>query len=83
MNTLVTRMQDRAETLLYGRSNMCCETCGVTVRPSRAVWRGSRAFCSASHEHADLDAVVLTSSLFLARTTGDARVPMAAGFITS
>ncbi len=40
---------------LSQRGLVSCEDCGRSVRAWDSVWRGSRAYCCASHEHADWD----------------------------
>ena len=53
MRILPARIRNGVNTFLYGRAVVRCETCGTAVRPSRAVWRGARPYCSVAHEHAD------------------------------
>lgn len=55
MHILLRRVRDGVNTIVYGRSTVTCETCGTGLRPSRAVWRGARPYCSAQHEHDDFD----------------------------
>jgi endogenous inhibitor of DNA gyrase (YacG/DUF329 family) len=54
MKTMRKRVRGSVSTYLYGRRDVRCQTCGSAVRPSRAVWRGARPYCSARHEYADL-----------------------------
>lgn len=72
MNKLLMRVRDGVNTFVFGSALVCCETCGETLRPSRAVWRGQRSYCSAAHEHADLDTGTLPSPAFTSPTTQDA-----------
>jgi hypothetical protein len=72
MNNVLMRMRDAVNRFVFGSPVVCCETCGETLRPSRAVWRGQRAYCSAAHEHADLDAGDFSSPVVAAQPAEDA-----------
>lgn len=83
MNNVLKRVRDGVNTFVYGRPLVCCETCGTTLRPSRAVWRGQRSYCSAAHEHADLDTGAVFSSVFASAATDLAGVRATADLVRS
>ncbi|WP_314457147.1 hypothetical protein [uncultured Microbacterium sp.] len=83
MKNVLMRVRDAVTTSVFGSPVVCCETCGETLRPSRAVWRGQRSYCSAAHEYADLDTEDLSSPVFAARATEDAGTRSMADLVRS
>lgn len=83
MNNVLKRMRDGVNTVVFGSTVVCCETCGSTLRPSRAVWRGQRSYCSAAHEHADLDTGDFSSLVSAARPADGAGLRSTADLVLS
>lgn len=52
MGNRITRWIDRA---FWGKSDVQCQECGITVAAGDAVWRGARPYCSIEHEAADAE----------------------------
>ena len=83
MNNVLTRVRDGVNTIVFGSTVVCCETCGTSLRPSRAVWRGQRSYCSAAHEAADLDTGDFSAAVSAERSAEDAGVRAMADLVRS
>lgn len=81
MNNVLMRVRDGINAIVFGSTIVCCETCGATLRPHRAVWRGQRSYCSVAHEHADLDTGDFSSSFLTAPPAEDASPRMRADLV--
>lgn len=78
-----TRMRNGVNTFLYGSTAVRCENCGDTVPSHRAVWRGSRSYCSAVHEHADLDTETVRTPVSASQAPSGASVRANAELVCS
>lgn len=81
--SISTRMRDGVNTFLYGSTVVRCENCGATVLPNRAVWRGSRSYCSAVHEHEDLDTEAVRTPVSASLATSGASLRANAELVCS